>query len=110
MNFGDNKMNNHKKLTTISFFALLIVLPVITSAKDDLILLKSGAFYNGCVNNCSTGEGDLSVKKCKSACGCMIDEINKEGLAKEYLFPFIKHSPDFAKKNQKILNICTKGY
>ena len=59
-----------------SLVSLSFILPITSTAKEEMTLLKFGGRYEGCVQSCSSKENQ-SVKQCNVACSCLVDEINK---------------------------------
>lgn len=68
-------------------------------------LLKFGAVFDGCMEVCTAGTEEVTLQQCRSFCGCMVDEINEQGIAADYL-PFKSKPPDFYEKNLQIQMLC----
>ena len=88
-----------------SLFLLAYAL-IATAAGEDVSVLKSGAFYDGCINECTGNvESQGARDTCRQACDCMVDEINRQGLAKDFLNS-TRPSEEMTAKVTEIANFC----
>lgn len=90
--------------TALNLLCALLTTSLHASASGQT-LLKYGAWFEGCIETCTAGPNGGTLQQCRSFCGCMVDDINEQGIAAEYL-PFARKPSGFAERNLQMQKRC----